>query len=47
MMGRAHEFLIDAAVFRGELGRGLLALGVVMLIGLIVWAIQTYLERAR
>jgi hypothetical protein len=45
MIGRAHEFLTDAAVFRGEFGRVLIAAGVVMLIVLIVWAIQTYLDR--
>lgn len=47
MNGPAFEIIRDAAVFCGELKRDLLALGVVMMIGLIVWAIQTYLERDR
>jgi hypothetical protein len=47
MIDRAHEFLTDAAVFSGELKRDLIAAGVVILIAFGVWAVQTFLERAR
>jgi hypothetical protein len=45
--GSSLAIIKDSAAFSGEFKRDLIAAGVVMLIGLIVWAIQTYLERAR
>jgi hypothetical protein len=44
MNGNALAIIRDAAVFRGELKRDLLAFGIVMLIALIVWVIQAYRE---
>jgi hypothetical protein len=44
MNGQALAIVKDAAVFQAELKRDLIALGVVMLIVLIVWAIQTFRE---
>lgn len=38
--------LTSVAVFRGELGKMLLALGVVLLVMLAIWAIEEYRIRA-
>jgi hypothetical protein len=44
----AFAIIKDSAVFSGELKRDLIAAGVVILIVLVVWAIQTFREgRAR
>lgn len=42
MNGPTVRMLTDAAVFRGELGRMLLAAGIVLLIIFIAWAIQEF-----
>ncbi|SHJ69065.1 hypothetical protein SAMN05444159_1242 [Bradyrhizobium lablabi] len=44
MIGNALAIIKDAAVFSGEFKRDLIATGVVMLIVLVVWAIQTFWE---
>lgn len=40
MNGPAAQLLTSAAVFRGELGRILLALGIVLLVMILAWAIE-------
>jgi hypothetical protein len=42
--GSSLAIIKDSAVFSGELKRDLIALGIVMLIALVVWAIQTFRE---
>lgn len=44
MNGSSLTIIKDSAVLSGELKRDLIALGVVMLIALAVWAIQTFRE---
>lgn len=46
MNGPASQLLTSVAVFRGELGRMLLALGVVLLVMLAIWAIEEFRIRA-
>lgn len=45
MNGPASNMLTSAAVFRGELGRFLLAAGIVLLILVIAWAIEEFRMR--
>ena len=45
MNGNAFAIIKEAAVFRGELQRILLALGVVLLILFIAWAIEEFRMR--
>lgn len=48
MNGSSLAIIKDSAVLSGELKRDFIALGVVMLIVLVVWAIQAFMEgRAR
>lgn len=42
MNGPASQLLTSVAVFRGELGKMLLALGVVLLVMLAIWAIEEF-----
>lgn len=46
MNGPAAQLLTSVAVFRGELGRILLALGVVLLVMVLLWLIEEWRLRA-
>lgn len=41
-----QHLMTTEAVFRGELGRMLMALGVVLLIMMVIWAIEEWRNRA-
>lgn len=45
MNGPSSQLLTSAAVFRGELGRILIALGIVLLILAFAWAIEEWRVR--
>lgn len=46
MNGPAAQLLTSAAVLRGELGRILLALGIVLLVMVLMWLIEEWRLRA-
>jgi hypothetical protein len=47
MNSEALAIIRDAAIFRGELKRNLIALGTVILVALVILAIQAFMERTR